>query len=144
MAGMLSMSIDIKKDGYDFDLIRRMIRVWRRAAPYLLYGDHYALTPFSKSRERWVVAQFDSPERGEGYVQAIRHRDSPDGRITVHPRGLQPDATYALEEGETGRTWTASGRALLEEGATFEMPPRSGSIWFYRRRGEDAGGATNG
>lgn len=143
MAGMLSLAVDIKKDGWDWDLIRRMIEVWRRAAPHLVYGDHYALTPFSKSRRQWVVAQFDTPERGEGYIQAIRHRDSPDGRFTAHPQGLRPEAAYMLEEGETGRTWTATGRELMEDGATFELPPRTGSIWFYRRRGGE-GAATDG
>lgn len=132
MAPMLSLALDIRRDDYDVALARRMTGIWRRASDLLLHGDYYPLTPFSRSAERWVVRQFDKPETGEGLIQGIRHRACAEERITVFPKALQPDAGYILENPETGETREMPGSALLRDGFTFELPQRSGAIWFYR------------
>jgi hypothetical protein len=92
------------------------------------------LTPFSRSSERWVVWQFDSPETGEGLIQGIRHRDCAEERITVVPKAIRADLQYSLENPETGERRDVAGVDLLREGWTFELPRRSGAIWFYRRK----------
>ena len=132
MAPMLSLALDIRKDDYDLALALRLTDLWRRAAPLLLHGDYYPLTPFSRSGERWVVWQFDRPELGDGLIQGIRHRACAEERITVYPKALQADANYILENPETGETREMRGSALLNDGFTVELPKRSGAIWFYR------------
>jgi alpha-galactosidase len=132
MAGMLSPGMDIRQEGYDLGTARTMVAIWRRAATLLVYGDYYPLTPFSRSAERWVVWQFDNPETGEGLIQGIRHRDCEEERITVVPHGMREDLQYHLENPETGETREVAGADLLRDGWTFELPRRSGAIWFYR------------
>ncbi len=112
MGLMLSPSIDIRKEDSDFALARTMVAIWRRASNLLLNGDYYPMTPFSKSAEQWVAWQFDKPETGEGLVQGIRLAACPEANITVHLKGLQPDATYILDNPETGETKEMSGSAL--------------------------------
>ncbi|MCC6443560.1 MAG: alpha-galactosidase [Armatimonadetes bacterium] len=134
MAAMVMSGLDIRRDDYDFALCVRMNAIWRRAADFLLFGDYYPLTPFSRSPEKWVARQFDRPETGEGFLQSIRLPQCPDDSITVFPRGLCQDAAYALENPETGETLELTGSSLLTEGFTFTLPRRSGAIWFYRSR----------
>ena len=133
LAPMLFATLDIRRDDYDFALARKMIAIWRRAAGLMLYGDYTPHTPFHRSAAQWVARQFDSPETGTGLVQAIRLPAAPDETLTIYPRGVQPEARYEFEEAETGELRDLAGEALIEDGFTFALPPRAGSVWFYRR-----------
>ena len=134
MAPMMLAAFDIRGDDGHQDLSRRMVAIWRRAAPAMLYGDYYPLTPFSRGANRWVAWQFDRPEATSGFVQGIRHRECGEDRLTVRLRALDGTAEYILENPETGETLSSTGATLCGAGLTFELPPRSGAIWFYRRR----------
>ncbi|MGH2347481.1 MAG: hypothetical protein ACRDG4_19820, partial [Chloroflexota bacterium] len=61
----------------------------------------------------------------------IRHAACAEESITVRPRGLDPEATYTLENTETGETREIGGSNLARAGFTFELPRRSGTIWLY-------------
>jgi alpha-galactosidase len=133
MAPMLFATLDIRRDDYDFELARKMIALWRRAAGLMLHGDYYPLTPFHRSADKWVARQFDCPETGRGLIQGIRLPASPDATLTVHPKGIRSGVTYLFENGETGEKRTVPGDALIRDGFTFELPPRNGAIWFYAK-----------
>ena len=132
LAPMLFATLDIQRDDYDFALARQMIAIWRQAAGLLLYGDYYPQTPFHHGAGGWVAHQFDRPESGRGLIQAIRLPGSAREKLTVHPKGLQPAASYVFEESETGETSITDGEAIMRDGLTFSLAPRSGSIWFYQ------------
>ena len=132
MAPMLFATLDIQRDDYDFALARQMIAIWRRAAGLLLHGDYYPHTPFHHGAGGWVAHQFDSPETGRGLIQAIRLPGSPREKLTVYPKGLRPEATYAFEESETGETRNTDGEAVMRDGLALMLTPRSGAIWFYQ------------
>ena len=93
MAPMLFATLDIRRDDYDYALARKMIAIWRRASDLILYGDYYPHTPFHRSAEQWVAWQFDCPETGCGLVQGIRFPASPQETLTIHPKGIRPDAS---------------------------------------------------
>lgn len=131
MAPMLFLTMDIRRDGYDVVLARKMVEIWRRASGLLLHGDYHPLTPFSRDADRWVVWQFDRPEADEGLIQGIRHAACAEDSITVFPQAFEPNRDYVLENPETGETIERSGTALVSEGFTFTLPRRSGAIWFY-------------
>lgn len=133
MAPMLFVTLDIRRDDYDYAVARKMIPIWRRAADLLLYGDYYPHTPFHRSAQAWVAWQFDCPETGCGLIQGIRLQEAPDETFTVHPQGIHPGATYCLENPETGEEWEMEGAALRDKGFILSVPPRNGVIWFYRR-----------
>jgi alpha-galactosidase len=134
MAPMLFLTLDTRRDDYDYALGNRMTAVWRRASTLLLHGDYYPLTTFSTDPERWVVRQFDRPETGEGLIQGIRLAACPEEQYTALPRGLDPEATYILENPETAESREISGSVLLRDGLTFELPKRNGAIWFYTKK----------
>ena len=133
MAPMLLATLDIRQDGYDYALARKMIHIWRRASDLMLYGDYYPLTPFRRSVEEWVAWQFDCPETGCGLIQGIRLPASPEETATIRPKGIDPGSTYLLENPETGETRDIAGADLVHDGFTFALPKRSAAIWFYRR-----------
>jgi alpha-galactosidase len=135
MAPMLALGLDIKRDDYDFAESRKMIAVWRRAAGLILYGDYYPHTPFRRSPDQWVAWQFDSPEQGYGFVQAIRLPAAQEETLTIHPKALDSTVTYVFENGESGETRQLAGKDLTAGGFTLRLPARSGAIWFYRRAG---------
>jgi alpha-galactosidase len=141
MAPMLFATMDIRRDDYDYALAVRLIDLWRKAAGLLLRGDYYPLTPSHRSAEKWVARQFDCPETGRGLIQGIRLPASPDETLTIHPKGLNPGATYSFENPETGEAKSIAGAVLLREGFTLALPKRSGAIWLYRETEQDCAGS---
>jgi len=137
---MLTPAYDIRTATGDFDTMLEMAAIWRRAGEILLDGDYYSLTPPGRTDDQWVAWQFDRPKdlanRGaaDGFVQAIRLPHCEEPAITVPIRGLRRDASYVLEEAETGERREASGAALLDDGFEFTLPRRSGSLWFYHEQ----------
>ncbi len=128
---MMFATLDVRRDDYDYALAREMMALWRRAAPYLTYGDYHPLTPFHKSAAGWVIRQFDQPESGSGMLQAIRFPAAQEERQNIRLKGIDPAATYRFEQGETGEVLTLSGAALLTNGFDVSLAPRNGVIWFY-------------
>ena len=133
MAAMMFPTLDTRRDDHDYALARKMIAIWRRAAGLILHGDYYPHTPFHISDKEWVAWQFDCPKTGRGFIQGIRFPQSPQEHLTIQPQGLQPDAMYVFENDETAETKEISGKDLIHNGFTFNLPPRSGAIWFYGR-----------
>ncbi|HEY3342216.1 MAG TPA: hypothetical protein VGK81_09370, partial [Anaerolineae bacterium] len=131
MAPMLFATMDIRREDYDFALIRKMISVWRKAVDTMLHGDYYPLTPFHKDAAKWVAWQFDRPEAGDGFVQGIRLPAAVEETLTLHLKGIQPDATYVFTNDESGERKVIAGEALIHDGFSLALPARSGAIWFY-------------
>ncbi len=132
MAPMLFCTIDIKRDDYDFALMRKMVGVWRSVGQMIVQGDYYALTPYHRSDKEWVALQFDCPEWGTGFLQGIRLPQCEKPTLTVRPQAILPEALYALHNPETGETKRLLGSDLLRDGFTFELPARAGAVWRYR------------
>jgi alpha-galactosidase len=133
MAPMLAMGMNIRLDNYDYPLARKMTDVWRQVSDLILYGDYYPQTPFGRSDDLWVSWQFDSPEKGEGFVQAIRLPKCPQEMLSIHPKAMDASATYVFKNPETGESKNISGKELTDTGFTFTQPARSGAIWTYRK-----------
>ncbi len=133
LAAMLFVALDIRDERHDHHQTRQMVSLWRRAADLVLRGDYYPLLPGDRSVRGWVLRQFDLPEEGRGFVQAIRHRDCPEPEKTIALRTIAPDAQYRLDDPETRRSFQISGEDLLHLGITFSLPPRGAAIWFYER-----------
>ncbi len=129
---MLFISLDIRRDDYDFPLATKMVDIWRRASELLLRGDYYPHTPDHRDADRWVAWQFDRPEAGCGLIQGIRLPACPDAVLTIYPQALQPSAIYTFENLETGETLSLKGSDLQRDGFSLSLPPRSGALWFYR------------
>jgi alpha-galactosidase len=136
MAPMLFPIINIRLSTYDHTPEVKMTQVWKKIAELMLFGDYYPLTPFSQDPEQWVSWQFDKPENGEGFIQAIRLADCPQSRFTAILKAVDPLLSYRLENLEDGTIMDLQGEILLKDGLEMELSKRSGTIWYYRTLNE--------
>ncbi|MDD4889352.1 MAG: alpha-galactosidase [Phycisphaerae bacterium] len=129
---MIIPCVDIRRDDYDYDLMKKMLGIWRRAAELMIDGDYHPLTPIHRTAEKWVARQFDCPETGVGFIQAIRLPACAQETLVVRPKAMRPGEVYVFENPETGETKELPGLAVEQDGFTFAQPKREGAIWFYR------------
>ena len=124
---------DVRPGNTDWVKMRRAMDDWRRIIPYFL-GDYYPLTPYSLASDVWMAWQFDSPELGEGVVQAFRRAESPYEAARFKLGGLDPDARYTVTDLDTRSTTEATGRQLVERGLPVTIQERPGSALITYRR----------
>ncbi|MDO8301703.1 MAG: GH36 C-terminal domain-containing protein, partial [Sedimentisphaerales bacterium] len=114
---------------------------WKDARPMLtqlnqikqLYQrDYYPLTGFSTANNVWMAWQYDSPESGQGLMQAFRRAYSAVGSMTFQLRGLDPAATYTLTvldpTGAATTPWNQTGSDLMSTGVAVSLPSVHSSV----------------
>ncbi len=124
MAAMLFVTLDIRREDYDYELALKMIEAWRKVADLLLHGDYYPLTPPRRSAAEWVAWQFDRPEEGVGFIQAFRLQECPQESFVAALQGLTAYARYRFQNPETGETFEMDGSEVIEKGLELKLPPR--------------------
>ena len=129
---MLAPAVDIRRDDYDYALLKKMVAIWRPAAEWMLDGDYYPLVAIRRTPADWVAWQFDCPETGRGFLQGIRLPACAEQTLVVHPQAMRADAVYRFENPETGESTELAGRAVERDGFTLSLPRRQGAVWFYR------------
>ena len=118
-----------------------MMAEFHEVQKYLL-GDFYPLTSHSLTLDVWVGWQFDRPEMGEGMVQAFRRDESPYETARFRLRGLEPEATYRLNDFNQDQPVEARGKDLMDSGLLVTLPQRRSSciIRYQRVKQEPPGG----
>ena len=129
MSPSFGISVDVKRDDYDYKFLRRLIAQYRQISPYYLC-DFYQLTEYSLNLDVWIAWQYDNPEIGKGVVQAFRRLKSEKASQTLRLFGLDPAATYVLTNVDTDVATEASGKDLMEKGLTVEIKDKPGAVIF--------------
>ena len=102
-------------DAEDFDRARASQLVDRyRRVRHLLIGAWYPLLPYTRDDRQWMASQYHRPDRGEGMILALRHRESPQETRELSLHGLDPRATYELHYDGTNLKSAAKGADLME------------------------------
>jgi alpha-galactosidase len=122
---------DARDKTLDYALLKRMIAEYRKCEPYIL-DDYYPLTPYSTEESVWMGWQFNSPEKGGGYVQAFRREEAPAESVILKLRGLNAKATYLVEDMNSGKTNPMKGKALMD-GLEVKLPKRSSALFIYSK-----------
>jgi alpha-galactosidase len=111
-----------------------MIAEFRRVQPYLL-GDYYPLSPYSMEKADWMSWQFDEPSLGGGFVQAFRREEAAPAAMVVKLQGLDPNATYAVENLDGPPIEKRTGKDLMETGLAVKIAEQPGAALFvYEKR----------
>ncbi|MBQ6864132.1 MAG: alpha-galactosidase [Clostridia bacterium] len=113
-----------------FELTRKMVPIWRKAATMQLSGDYYPLSECNNDPKDWYAVQFDCPEKHEGYIQIIRNTQAAQPRFNIRPK-VRPGRKYRLVNAVTGETVMLTS-SQLEKGLQFYLERRSAELWFYR------------
>lgn len=98
--------------------------------------DFYPLTGYGDTTgDDFALAyQLHRPSDSTGRVVAFRRQDCPSDKLVVKLRGLDPAATYVLEDQDSLETVEVSG-SQLSEGLTISLPnPRSSAFFKYARK----------
>ena len=115
----------------DFELGRKMLPIWRKAAEIELRADYYPFTKSTKSNKDLYAVEFSDPEKGDGFLQVIRNTKCETETVTLN---LHTDETakYLMENPVSGETKTLSGKDLID-GFTVTLKKRAAVIWFYKK-----------
>jgi alpha-galactosidase len=136
MAPSMTACWDMRNKELDYDTLRKLAEQHQRAAPNYL-GDFYPLTPYAPSDQLdvWMAWQWARPELGEGVVHAFRRADSNQSHLRFKLRGLDPDATYLVEDADQQQPVTRSGKQLMEEGMKIELAeaPQAALIFYHKQ-----------
>lgn len=102
-----------------------------RVRPYLT-ADFYSIASDATGDDVWCCHQYNRPEDGDGILLCFRRPKSVYDRAVLRLRGLDPTATYAFTDADSGETVCRTG----EEASRFSMEihePRSSRLLFYHR-----------
>lgn len=113
-------------------LARAKVAEYKALRP-LLRGDRYLLRPPAPDLAAWDAWQFVDERRERSAILAF-NGESPERTAQILPKGLDPDATYAVRSDGVDAT-RATGRALAAAGLTvlLDAPNESAVIWLERR-----------
>lgn len=123
----LVLGIDAREKGIDYAALRKLIGQWR-SINHLYYGDYYPLTPHSVAKDAWIAWQFDSPEAGDGMVQAFRRDECASDSITLKLRGLNAKARYTVTDIDSAKSESVLGRDLMEKGLPVTIQGKPGAV----------------
>jgi hypothetical protein len=104
----------------------------KQIAPLMVFGDYYPLTPYSLAVDAWIAWQFDSPEVGNGCVQAFRRVNATSNSITLRLQGLDAAKTYQVRNFDQPGTQNVSGQDLMTNGLTVQLAPLGSAIFSYQ------------
>jgi alpha-galactosidase len=124
---------DTRKKELDYKLLKDMIAEFRKVQPYLL-GDYYPLTPYSMEKTALMAWQFDEPELGGGFVQAFRREEAKEDTLVLKLQGLDPNATYAVENLDGNKVEKRTGKDLMETGLQVKITEKPGAALFVYKK----------
>jgi alpha-galactosidase len=120
------LGYDLRRKDLDYALLRKLAAEWQKIVA-CYSGDYYPLIPYNRDDTRWLAWQFDRPDHGDGVVEAFRRPKSDASKATLRLGGLEPSATYAVTDLDTGETTAHGGSELMEHGLTVKIPARPGA-----------------
>ncbi len=118
---------DVRRTDLDYEMIRRVMGQWRDIAEYF-YGDYYPLTHYSLEKDVWIGWQFHSPEKDAGMIQVFRRAESVYESARFKLRGLDPAATYVVQDLDTADIQELTGSALMDDGLKVAIETQPGSV----------------
>ena len=112
---------------------RARINEAQRVKPFF-YGDFYPLTMGNHDLENWLAYHFYLPEKEAGLLVAFRRPKSDAISMTFDLTTIRPDATYEIEDLDSGQTLKLSGKEIRQNGLTVKTTaPRESRLFMYRR-----------
>lgn len=115
--------------------MQKRIAEFKAVRPYF-YENYYPLVGYGNmtGEDIWVAYQLLRTSDQTGYVVAFRREQSPEASKVVKLRGLEPAATYVLENADNGQQVEVSGKALID-GYTLQLDqPRSSMLLKYHKK----------
>ncbi|MBQ9493110.1 MAG: alpha-galactosidase [Oscillibacter sp.] len=118
MSGTFGYELDLNRlSSSEKDEVRLQIAYFKKVQSLIQNGVYYRLNELDE-QERYCAWEFAAPDASEALVNlVVKHVQANAPLIHIRLRGLDPDATYTLEDTQE----RYSGAALMNGGYTFPM-----------------------
>ena len=132
----IATKADVRQD-VDYDSLRKLLFLHKKLAP-ALYGNYYAMLPYSRDPREWNAWQFHCPQKDEGVALVVAHAKSLFTAATLPLREIDAEATYEVrrvKELELGETEEMSGAELAAWKVSFTSFPDACIISYKKKQG---------
>ena len=133
-SSMPVLNYNVVASNVDWNLIEKCVNEWEQVKEFY-YSDYYLLTEWNVSDEEWNAWEFFDPDKGAGFFQAFRPKNSGDESLNVRLHGLRPTATYRLTDTDGRIDVTATGAELMGKGFSVRLPAYSSAVVLIREVG---------
>ncbi len=133
-SSMPVLNYNVVASNVDWKLIEKRVNEWEQVKEFY-YSDYYLLTEWNVSDEEWNAWEFFDPDKGAGFFQAFRPKNSGDESLNVRLHGLRPTATYRLTDTDGRIDVTVTGAELMGKGFSVRLPAYSSAVVLIREVG---------
>lgn len=133
-SSMPVLNYNVVASNVDWKLIEKCVNEWEQVKEFY-YSDYYLLTEWNVSDEEWNAWEFFDPDKGAGFFQAFRPKNSEDESLNVRLHGLRPTATYRLTDTDGRIDVTVTGAELMGKGFSVRLPAYSSAVVLIREVG---------
>ncbi len=133
-SSMPVLNYNVVASNVDWKLIEKCVNEWEQVKEFY-YSDYYLLTEWNVSDEEWNAWEFFDPDKGAGFFQAFRPKNSGDESLNVRLHGLRPTATYRLTDTDGRIDVTVTGAELMGKGFSVRLPAYSSAVVLIREVG---------
>ena len=133
-SSMPVLNYNVVASNVDWKLIEKCVNEWEQVKEFY-YSDYYLLTEWNVSDEEWNAWEFFDPDKGAGFFQAFRPKNSGDESLNVRLHGLRPTATYRLTDTDGRIDVTVTGAELMGKGFSVRLPAYSSTVVLIREVG---------
>ncbi len=133
-SSMPVLNYNVVASNVDWKLIEKCVNEWEQVKEFY-YSDYYLLTEWNVSDEEWNAWEFFNPDKGAGFFQAFRPKNSGDESLNVRLHGLRPTATYRLTDTDGRIDVTMTGAELMGKGFSVRLPAYSSAVVLIREVG---------
>lgn len=133
-SSMPVLNYNVVASNVDWKLIEKCVNEWEQVKEFY-YSDYYLLTEWNVSDEEWNAWEFFNPDKGAGFFQAFRPKNSGDESLNVRLHGLRPTATYRLADTDGRIDVTVTGAELMGKGFSVRLPAYSSAVVLIREVG---------
>ncbi len=118
---------DPKVQGDVLKLQLKLISQWHQVAGFY-YGDFFPLTEYSDDESTWMAWQWAAIDGKAGIVQAFRRDKSSFEEAGFRLRDLDENASYTVEDLDSGRKLRVSGKDLVDKGVPVAIHDAPGAV----------------
>ena len=135
LGGTFNYCFNLFQRGSDGEQMQRRLQDYSRFGDYFLC-DYYPLSGLVAQRhqDRWIAGQWHNPKSDSGIIVAFRRSLSENVTFAAVLKGIDPDAAYELEDCDSGKRSTVSGRELAKGYRIRIEDPCSSVLIKYQRK----------
>ncbi len=115
------------------DSMAKLVDELKHVRPYW-YGSYYQILEPNYGHDAWNAYELFREDWQKGIMVVARHSNAALETMKVNFKGLEPDRTYLvhdIDDSENENDFTMTGKELMEEGMTVNIPQRYIGVYEF-------------